>query len=65
MGLTFKENCPDIRNTKVLDIINGFKEYNLKVDVLFRKMDEYSWQYCNKGFFNFKNYIPKILKKFT
>ena len=34
---------------------------NIKTDFLFRKLDQYSWQYCNKGFFNFKNYIPKII----
>ncbi|EPD8241894.1 UDP binding domain-containing protein, partial [Shigella sonnei] len=28
MGLTFKENCPDLRNTKVIDIISELKEYN-------------------------------------
>lgn len=32
MGITFKENCPDIRNTKVIDIINELREYG--VDVL-------------------------------
>ena len=34
---------------------------NLKIDFLYRKLDQYSWQYCNKGLFNFKNYIPKII----
>jgi len=33
MGLTFKENCPDLRNTKVVDIITELEEYNIKVDV--------------------------------
>lgn len=33
MGLTFKENCPDIRNTKVVDIITGLEDYGLAVDV--------------------------------
>lgn len=33
MGLSFKENCPDIRNTKVIDIIEGLKGYNVNVDV--------------------------------
>jgi len=33
MGLTFKENCPDLRNTKVTDIINELREYNVSVDV--------------------------------
>lgn len=32
MGLTFKENCPDLRNTKVVDIINELKDYGVKVD---------------------------------
>lgn len=33
LGLTFKENCPDIRNTKVIDIIQALNEYNLKVTI--------------------------------
>lgn len=33
LGLTFKENCPDLRNTKVIDIIEEFKEYGIIVDV--------------------------------
>lgn len=33
MGLTFKENCPDLRNTKVIDIIRELAEYNITVDV--------------------------------
>ena len=33
MGLSFKENCPDIRNTKVIDIIEGLNGYNVNVDV--------------------------------
>jgi len=33
MGLTFKENCPDIRNTKVVDVIAGLREFGLQVDV--------------------------------
>ena len=41
-----------------LDYLNS---NNIKTDFLFRKLDQYSWQYCNKGFFNFKNYIPKII----
>ncbi|MEC8904218.1 MAG: Vi polysaccharide biosynthesis UDP-N-acetylglucosamine C-6 dehydrogenase TviB [Pseudomonadota bacterium] len=34
MGLTFKENCPDLRNTKVIDIVNELKEYNITVDIV-------------------------------
>ena len=33
MGLTFKENCPDLRNTRVVDIINEFNTYHANVDV--------------------------------
>ena len=33
MGLTFKENCPDLRNTRVVDIVNELREYNVDVDV--------------------------------
>lgn len=33
MGLTFKENCPDLRNTRVVDILTELKEYNCDVDV--------------------------------
>ena len=33
LGLTFKENCPDVRNTKVLDIISSLSSYNITTDV--------------------------------
>jgi len=33
MGLTFKEDCPDLRNTKVIDVINELKEFNINVEV--------------------------------
>jgi len=41
-----------------LDYLNS---NNLKIEFLYRNLDRLSWQYCNKGFFNFKNYIPKII----
>ena len=34
LGFTFKENCPDIRNTKVIDMIEELEKYNLEVDIL-------------------------------
>ena len=34
MGLTFKENCPDLRNTKVIDIIDELSEYNINPDIV-------------------------------
>jgi UDP-N-acetyl-D-galactosamine dehydrogenase len=54
LGTTFKENCPDFRNTKVIDIIKNLKKVNLKVDVydpwiniqLFKK--EYKIEVLNK-----------------
>ena len=33
LGITFKENCPDIRNSKVVDVYNDLKEFGLEVDV--------------------------------
>jgi UDP-N-acetyl-D-galactosamine dehydrogenase len=33
LGITFKENCPDIRNSKVVDIYNELIQYNINVDV--------------------------------
>lgn len=33
LGLSFKENCPDIRNTRIIDIINELQEYHVNVDV--------------------------------
>ena len=45
-----------------LDYLNS---NNLKIDFLYRKLDQYSWKYCNKGFFNFKSYIPKIISTFS
>jgi UDP-N-acetyl-D-galactosamine dehydrogenase len=33
MGLTFKENCPDLRNTRVVDIVTELQDYNCRVDV--------------------------------
>ena len=57
------ENCCGLYPTvgENLDFLNS---NNLKIDFLYRNLDQLSWQYCNKGFFNFKNYIPKIIQKF-
>jgi UDP-N-acetyl-D-galactosamine dehydrogenase len=33
LGITFKENCPDTRNTKAIDVIEELKSYNMHVDV--------------------------------
>jgi UDP-N-acetyl-D-galactosamine dehydrogenase len=34
MGLTFKENCPDIRNTKIIDIVNELQAYEVNVSII-------------------------------
>ena len=58
------ENCYGLYPTigENLDYLNS---NNLKINFLFRDLDQSSWQYCNKGFFNFKNYIPKIISTFS
>ncbi len=52
LGLAFKENCPDIRNTRVVDLIRGLARYNLSVDIVDPWVDpdevrhEYGLQLC-------------------
>ena len=68
-------NIEDLKNMKknllalypsVGENLDFIKLNNLKnISFLYRKIDHYSWKYCNKGFFNFKNYIPKIVQEFT
>ena len=33
LGITFKENCPDVRNTKAVDVISALEQYNIKVTI--------------------------------
>jgi UDP-N-acetyl-D-galactosamine dehydrogenase len=33
LGITFKENCPDVRNTKIVDVVKAFKEYSIHVTI--------------------------------
>jgi len=40
MGLTFKENCPDLRNTRIVDIIKELRDYNIQADVYDPWVDE-------------------------
>ena len=48
---------------EALDYLNKINIKNYKF--LYRNLDMFSWQFCNKGFFNFKNHIPKIISKFV
>lgn len=45
MGLAFKENCPDLRNTRVIDIVRELREYNVAVDVFDPWVDAEEAQY--------------------
>ena len=61
MGLTFKENCPDIRNTKVVDIISELKDYGAIIDVYEPWIDEkdkgyYTYNFVENPFENSKKY---------
>ena len=61
MGLTFKENCPDIRNTKVVDIISELQEYGANIDVYEPWIDEkdkdyYDYNFVSNPFKNDKKY---------
>ncbi|MBP7783917.1 MAG: nucleotide sugar dehydrogenase [Aliarcobacter sp.] len=61
MGLTFKENCPDIRNTKVVDIISELKDYGANIDVYEPWIDEkdkgyYDYNFVENPFENSKKY---------
>ncbi|SFV74858.1 UDP-glucose dehydrogenase [hydrothermal vent metagenome] len=62
MGITFKENCPDIRNTKVVDIIEELQSYGCNVDVYDPWIDRnkveqnYQYQFITNPFQNTKKY---------
>lgn len=47
-GFTFKENCPDVRNTKVVDIVKALKEYNLSITIFdpWADPDAVKREYC-------------------
>ena len=54
------ENCQE--NLSFLKLIK--KKNNLEYKFLVREGDEFCWQFSNKGYFNFKSNIPKIIQKF-
>ena len=47
MGVSFKENCPDVRNTKVVDVVHALRDYGIEVDVMdpYADKDEAQRQY--------------------
>ena len=58
------ENCYSLYPT-VGENLDYLSSNNLKLNFLYRDLDQLAWQFCNKGFFNFKNYIPKIISSFN
>ena len=53
LGLSFKEDCPDMRNTKVIDVIEEMKEYGTNIDVYDPWIDqEEEHKYYHHGFIN-------------
>jgi len=61
MGFTFKENCPDIRNTKVVDIVKELEEYGSQVDIYEPWIDEKDKKYYD---YNFIENPLKLSKKY-
>src|SRR5690606_36501069 len=53
LGITFKENCPDVRNTKVVDILTALKDYQTNITVYdpwaatHEVKHEYGWETTN------------------
>ena len=60
--ITNIENCCGLYPTigENLDFLNS---NHLEIHFLYRNIDQNAWKYCNKGFFNFKKYIPKIIEQ--
>ena len=61
MGVTFKENCPDMRNSKVLDIIKEFEEFECNVEVYDYWVDKSDKETKN---LNFINELPLDTQKY-
>lgn len=67
MGITFKENCPDIRNSRVIDVIHELQEFGCKVDVTDYWADEaevqheYNINLIHNSKLNIQNYNAVVL----
>ena len=67
LGITFKENCPDIRNSRVIDIIQELKEFEVQVDVFdpwaeaFEVKQEYGVNLISESDLDLKSYDGLIL----
>ena len=67
LGITFKENCPDIRNSRVIDVINELKDFGIDIDVYDPWADpqevqrEYDIDLIQDSTFNIQNYNAVVL----
>jgi UDP-N-acetyl-D-galactosamine dehydrogenase len=67
LGITFKENCPDIRNSRVIDVINELKDFGIDVDVYDPWADpqevqrEYGIDLIQDSTFDIQNYNAVVL----
>lgn len=67
LGVTFKENCPDIRNTKIVDIYNTLKEYTNNITVYdpwanaSSVKHEYGIEICEKNFDDLKGQYDAVI----
>jgi len=67
LGITFKENCPDIRNSRVIDVIRELQEFGIEVEVYDPWADaievkrEYNIKLIENGEFRIKNYDGIVL----
>jgi UDP-N-acetyl-D-galactosamine dehydrogenase len=69
LGITFKEDCPDIRNSKVIDIVKELQQFNIKVDVYdphadkHEVMEEYGIQLIEKLIDNYEGILLAVSHK--
>jgi UDP-N-acetyl-D-glucosamine/UDP-N-acetyl-D-galactosamine dehydrogenase len=67
LGITFKENCPDIRNSKVIDVINELKDFGVDIDIYdpwadAKEVDqEYSLKIMHKSELNIHEYEAIVI----
>jgi UDP-N-acetyl-D-galactosamine dehydrogenase len=67
LGITFKENCPDIRNSRVIDVINELKDFGIDIDVYDPWADpqevqrEYGIDLIQDSIFDIQNYNAVVL----
>jgi UDP-N-acetyl-D-galactosamine dehydrogenase len=61
LGITFKENCPDVRNTKIVDVIAALKEYGMKISIYEVSISYYGRTYEEGKKIGWKDGVHAIL----